>query len=116
MVNAEAVTNCDHAPIVFTYGMNFGQGNGLEDGANFYVEDIEAIKCESFDPISSVNLALFQGAIPMLDKIVSVLQSNPQVWKVVSPQQSKCNSGIITRPSSPKEPDFLTEGDLLLRT
>ncbi len=46
----------------------------------------------------------------MLDKIVAVLQSNPQVWKVVSPQQSKCNSGIITRPLSPKEPDFLTGG------
>ena len=70
MVNAEAVTDSDQAPIVFTYGMNFGQGNGLQEGANFYVEDIEAIKCGSFDPISSVNLALLQGAIQCLIRLL----------------------------------------------
>ncbi|ABK50589.1 hypothetical protein FJD32_023765 (plasmid) [Shewanella sp. LC6] len=108
MVNAEVLTDSDHAPIVFTYGINLGQGNGIEDGANFYVEDIEAIKSGDFEPINSVELALLQGAIPMLDKIVSALQSNPLVWKVVSQQLSKIVSGIITRPSSPNEPDFLT--------
>ncbi|MGI2206406.1 hypothetical protein ACROAH_21405 [Shewanella oncorhynchi] len=108
MVNAEAVIDGDHAPIVFTYGMNLGQGNGIEDGANFYVEDIEAIKHGSFNPINSVDLALLQGAIPMFDMMVSVLQSNLLIWKVVCPQKSNGNSGIITRPTSPSEPDFLS--------
>ncbi|CAD6365847.1 hypothetical protein ACRN96_21445 [Shewanella oncorhynchi] len=108
MVNAEVLTDSDHAPIVFTYGINLGQGNGIEDGANFYVEDIEAIKSGDFEPIDSVDLALLQGAIPMLDKIVSALQSKTLVWRVVSPHHTNGNSGIITRPLTPSEPDLLT--------
>lgn len=99
-VNFDNLDEEDQQTVYFTYGKNYGEGNGIESAENFYLDDIPHLFSGAITLADGVTDEELQSAFPMLMQIYVLFMTKFELSKLVS----NVPSISVSKPQTIKKP------------